>query len=78
MEAYLQKVEELIEEAGFVEQYHCKIKDNSMLRMIHIETKRRLFVKEEHCDAYVKYLEESTDHFEEQFSKVSETNYFQI
>ncbi|MBU1239413.1 hypothetical protein KKF84_11720 [Myxococcota bacterium] len=78
MEKYLEQVEKLLSENELSEKYHCKIKDNSMLRVIDIESKKRVFVKEELCEKYIGFLKESKDNFDLQFSMVNDNNYLEI
>ena len=75
IDSYLKAVEALLEKRELTDSYHCKIKDSSMLRILHIATKRRCFVKEEHCEAYLTFLREADDNIEKQFDMVNETGY---
>ncbi len=78
MEAYLEQVERLLKEHGLSEKYHVKVKDHSMLRVIDIESKRRVFVKEELCEQYLEFLRADAEHFETQFDKVNDLGYIEL
>jgi hypothetical protein len=76
IEIYQKEVDDLLKEYSLFDDYHCKIKDNSMLRIIELESKKRIFVKEELCEIYIKLLKDSKEFTSTQFDKMNERNFF--
>ena len=73
---YLNEVDEILKKYYLFEKFHCKIKDNSMLRVIELSSKRRIFIKEEDCDKYISEFNKSAEFATEQFNRMNERNFF--